>query len=106
MVFKSKAFEVVVTEECISNITDIYDYISFELKENAIAKQLFKEVKKKIINLAYFPNMYVKIGKVDKLNRNYHRMVINNYIVLYTIDYKNKKVFVSHMVYGKRNYLI
>lgn len=105
MVFKYKEFEVIFTKECVDNITDIYNYISFELKENGIAKQLLKEVKTKIINLAYFPNMYIKIGKTDKLKRNYHRMVIKNYIVLYTIDYKNKKVFVSRMIYGKRNFL-
>ena len=30
---------------------------------------------------------------------------IYGYIVLYTIDYEKKKVYISRMLYGKRNYL-
>ena len=51
------------------------------------------------------PEMYMKIGKVDKLNREYYRITIKNYVILYNIDFKKKKVYISHMIYGKRNYL-
>ena len=47
----------------------------------------------------------MKFGKVDKLKREYYRIVVKNFVELYTIDYDNKKIFVSHMVYGRQNYL-
>ncbi len=47
----------------------------------------------------------MKIGKVDRLKREYHRMVVKNYVVLYTIDFEKKTVFISRMIYGRRNYL-
>lgn len=47
----------------------------------------------------------MKIGKKDKLKREYYRMVVKNYIILYTVDFDNKKVYISQMIYGKRNYL-
>ena len=31
-------------------------------------------------------------------------MIVKNYIVLYTIDYERKKVYVSRIVYYRRNY--
>ena len=31
-------------------------------------------------------------------------MVVNNFIILYAIDYNEKKVYVSRMIYGRRNY--
>lgn len=53
-----------------------------------------------------FPESYAKIGKVDKLKRDYHRIVVKKYVVLYTIDYEIKKVFITHMKYGERRYLV
>ena len=38
------------------------------------------------------------------LKRTYRRIIIKNYIILYTIDEKNRKIFVSHMYYSGKNY--
>lgn len=32
-------------------------------------------------------------------------MVINNYVILYTIDEEKKKVYVSHIYYGGSDYI-
>ena len=105
MNFDDKIFEVNFTDECIEEMDKIYQYISNNLKEKNIAKRLMEEVSNRILNLSYSPEIYMKIGKVDKLKREYYRMVIKNYIVLYTIDFEKKKVYISHMIYGRRNYL-
>ena len=105
MDFRKELFEVEFTEQYIEELTEIYDYISNKLNENNIAKKLLKEVNQKVLNLANMPNLYMKIGKTNNLKRNYHRMVIKNYVVLYTVDYKKKIVYVSHIIYGKRNYI-
>lgn len=105
MDFKNELFDVEFTEECIDEMTEIYDYISNNLKEDNAAKRLMTEVTDRVLDLAVSPELYMKIGKVDRLKREYHRMVIRNYIILYTIDFKKKKVYISHMIYGKRNYL-
>lgn len=105
MAFENKTFEVEFTDECIEEMTEIYEHISNNLKENNAAKQLIKEVIDKVIDLANVPELYMKIGKADKLKREYHRMVVKNYVVLYTIDFEHRKVYVSRMIYGRRNYL-
>ena len=102
---KNETFEVEFTEECIEELIEIYEYISINLKENNAAKRLMTEVTDKILYLSELPELYMKIGKTDKLKREYHRMVVKNYIVLYTVDIEKRKVFISHMLYGKRNYL-
>ena len=105
MDFKDKTFEVEFTDKCIKEIINIYDYISTELKENRTAIKLISTVNEKILNLKTNPELYMKVGKVDKLKREYHRIVIKNYVILYTVDYNQRKIFISHMIYGKRNYL-
>ena len=49
--------------------------------------------------------MFVQIEKTDKTERKYRRMVINNYVILYTIDKVEKNVYVAHIYYGGRNYI-
>ncbi len=102
---KNEPFEVEFTDECIEEMTEIYEYISNNLKEDNAAKKIMTEVTDKVLNLAYAPELYMKIGKVDRLKREYHRMVVKNYVVLYTIDYEKQTVFISRMIYGRRNYL-
>lgn len=102
---KKQEFEVEFTNECIEEMEEIYKYISNNLKENKVAKKLMQDVTSKVLNLKNTPELYMKIGKNDKLKREYHRMVVKNYIVLYTIDYEKRTVYISHMIYGRRNYL-
>lgn len=102
---KNETFELEFTDECIEEITEIYEYIANNLKEDNIAKKLIEKVMDRVLDLANAPELYMKIGKVDRLKREYHRMVVKNYAVLYTIDYEKKTVFISRMIYGRRNYL-
>ena len=102
---RNEKFEVEFTEQYIEEMTEIYEYVSRVLKENESAKKLMTEVNERILDLAESPELYIKIGKIDKLKRNYHRMVVKNYVILYTVDYEKKKVFISRMIYGRRNYL-
>ncbi len=73
--------------------------------ENNAANRLISKIYKRIFDLRIFPRMYMKIGKIDKINNEYHRMIVNNYIILYTVDDLNKKVFISHIYYKRKNYL-
>ena len=71
---KNEPFEVEFTEQCIEEMTAIYDYISIQLKEDKATQRLISEVNAKILELAKVPELYMKIGKVDRLKREYHRM--------------------------------
>lgn len=84
---------------------EIYDYISINLMAKIQSDKLFTEVRQRIKELSIFPRMYTTIEKYDETDRVYHKIVVKNYIILYTIDEENKKVFISHMFYSRRNYL-
>jgi len=102
---KGELFVVEFTDECIEEMIEIYDYISNNLKEENAAKRLMIEVTDRILDLANSPELYMKIGKIDRLKREYHRMVVKNYVILYTIDFEKRRVYISRMIYGRRNYL-
>lgn len=101
----AKHFEVEFTDECIKEMSEIYEYISNVLEENLAAKRIMTEVTDKILNLSETPELYMKIGKTDELKKEYHRIVVKNYVVLYTIDFEKSIVYISHVIYGRKNYL-
>ena len=105
MVSRNKLFEVEFTEKCIEEMTEIYEYISNNLKENNAAKRLMTETTSRVLELAKVPEIYAKIGKTDRLKREYRRIVVSNFVILYTIDFEKRKVYISRIVYGRNNYL-
>lgn len=105
MDFNEEPFEVEFTDECIEEMIEIYEYISNKLKEDNAAKRLMTEVTDRVLNLANSPELYMKIGKTENMKQEYHRMVVKNYVVLYTINFERRTVFISRMIYGRKNYL-
>ena len=105
MDFKKEIYEIEFTEDCRDEIRDIYKYISENLKAEEVAKKLMKKMRDNVIALAESPKLYVTLPKKDRRKRDFRRMVVDNYVILYTIDENRKTIYISHMYYGKRNYL-
>lgn len=99
------AYSIKLTDEFLEEFEDICNYISIILKARDATIRLREKVIYNILLLEKSPKMFQEIEKLDKLEREYRRMVINNYIILYTIDDIYKKVYISHIYYGGRNYL-
>lgn len=102
---KKEIYEIEFTEDCREEIDEIYEYISEKLVAENSAKKLMRKMRDAIMDLSESPNLYMKIEKKDKLKREYRRIVIDNFVVLYTVDESNKKVYIAHMYYGRRDYL-
>lgn len=98
-------YEVEFTEECLQEIKKVYNYIKDNLYATNSAENLMNMVEEFTNNLAYAPKIYAEIPRYRGTNSTYRRIVIKNYILLYTIDEESRKVYVSHMYYGGSNYL-
>lgn len=99
------SYEVEFTEDAIDEMDEIYNYIFKELKASESAKKLIHQVRESVLALGWSPNLYPKIEKRDRTEREYRRMVVKSYVLLYTVDEYNKIVYVSHMYYRKKNYM-
>ena len=101
-------FKIIITDECKEEMNEIYEYISYKLKEKEIAEKLILKVFERVLDLRESPRLYMKIGKFNIYNglqRVYRRMIVDNYIILYTVNYESQEVFISHMFYKRKNYL-
>lgn len=98
-------YKVIITPTAFREMNRIYEYIAEDLYAEKAAKMLMQQVEDAIQKLKYAPEIHTKIEKFDDLKRNYRKIVIKNYEILYAIDKQNKAVYVSHMYYARRNYL-
>lgn len=98
-------YSIKFTRKCLNDIDEICKYISDKLKAENSANRLRTKIKNVVKELSISPEMYAKIDKMDKLKREYRRIPINNYVILYSVDKKKKIIYISHMYYGGRNYL-
>lgn len=101
----TKRYKVIITPTAYKEIDRIYDYIMEDLYAERAANKLMQKIEQEVKRLKSAQRIHSKISKYDELKRQYRRIVIQNYVILYTIDEENKIVYISHMYYGGRNYL-
>lgn len=102
---EKEIYEIEFTEDCRDEIIEIYKYISEKLASKETAKRLMRKIRKSIMDLAESPRLYTKINKKDKRKKDFRKIVVGNYVILYVIDDNKKIIYISHMYYGGRNYL-
>ncbi len=98
-------YNIKLTEDFIEEIDEICNYISNNLKALDAANRLREKVIYNILLLEKSPKMHVEINKLSKVKRRYRKIVVNNYIILYTIDEDKKYVYIAHIYYSGRNYI-
>ena len=98
-------FKVIVTHTAYNEIKEAYNYISKNLYSKVAAEMLMKEIDKEIIYLKSLPKMYARIKQSSNFERIYRKVVINNYVLIYTVDDENEIVCIVHFYYSGKNYL-
>ena len=91
--------------EFLAEQKEILDYITIDLKAGPPAFRLNKKIIEHVLLLRDMPEMFAKIEKFHRAARQYRRIVVNHYCILYTIDYENRIIYIAHMYYLKRNYI-
>ena len=98
-------YKIQFTEKCLEDIEDACQYIKEKLKEENAANRLRIKIKDSVKGLSISPEMYAKTEKFDRLENEYRRIPIDNYVLLYTVNKKRNTVYIVHFYYGGRNYL-
>ena len=98
-------YNIQLTDEFLEEIDEICDYIAINLKAIDASNRLREKIAYNVLLLEKSPRMFPKIEKMDKTERQYRRITVNNYCILYTIDEENQIVYVAHIYYSGRNYI-
>lgn len=98
-------YKVKLTQEFMDEFEEICEYVSNKLKNSDVSNRLREKVMYNILLLEKSTRMFVEIEKTDRTERQYRRIAIKNYVILYTIDDSERIVYVAHIYYGGRNYI-
>lgn len=96
-------YEVNITYQAKQDSNSIFSYITYELQSFDHAIDLIRCFEKSIERLDVFPHRYSVFEKDPWDKMGIRKMPVQNYIVLYMIDERNKKVLVMMVVYAKRD---
>ena len=102
---KNMEYSIKLADQFLDEFEEICDYISNKLKNIDASNRLKEKVIYNVLLLEDSPKMCTEIEETDRTERKYKRMVVNNYVILYTIDEPKKIVYVAHIYYAGRNYL-
>lgn len=83
-------------------LRNIYEYISYDLKEKRIAIKLINSITEKLKVLEYFPFANKIVLKEE--NFEYRKFIIKNYIIIYKVNLKEKEVKILHIYNRRENY--
>lgn len=92
---ENMGYSIKFTEEFLEEIDEICEYISLNLKASRAANILRKKVINNVLLIEKLPKIFSKIDKFDKAKRQYRKFIVNNYIILYTIDEDKKIIYIS-----------
>ena len=101
---KSIKYNIKISDFFLEELDEICGYFSDNFKSVYISDNFRKKSKMLIKNLKYFPRKYAVISKKDKNGRYFRRIILNNFIILYTIISENSIIFISRIFYGKMDY--
>ena len=87
-------YKVKVNPRAIRELDHIYEYIANEKLAPENAKEQVDRIKKAILGLETFLQSHQERNEGRYAAKDYHQLLIDNYIVIFRIDEPNKTVVV------------
>lgn len=98
-------YNIKFSKDFIKDLTLACSYLSNCFGYPRGAQKLINNITKKLELLSVMPWIYPIIGKSNRLKNEYRKILIDNYVLLYTIDVSEKTIYISHLYYSRKNYL-
>lgn len=96
-------YEVKLTEQAIEQIEETVQYISRILLEPEIARKWANTLQREIGELNFMPLRYPLTEEEPWRQKGIRKMPVQNFLVYYLIDEEKKAVWITAVIYGRRN---
>lgn len=93
-------YKVIVTDHALSSMTQIRDYIAFELSNPDAAVKHLRLFQKEIRTLSENPGRYQLIDEEPWHSDGIRRLKVRNYCVYYWISKDERTVYVIDVIYA------
>lgn len=96
-------YKLRISPEAKNDLAEIKDYISQELCNPQAAVNLASKITKKMRGLSEHPGIGASLSSIMDIQTDYRFFVCTNYLIFYR--YEGEIVFVSRILYGRRDYM-
>lgn len=101
----SMEYEVVLTPQAIDQIRQVTQYMAEALLARETAKRWAAALKSEIAKLCFLPSRFPPVTEEPWRSRGIRRMNVKNFLVYYYVDEDAQQVFVTAVIYGRRDQL-
>ena len=91
------------TQKAETDLDDILRYIGEELSNPSAAATFARKLFEAIDNVRNFPLSAMLLDNEFLSDKNVRRVVVDNYVMYYTVRQSEQTVYIVRIVYGKRN---
>lgn len=92
-----------ISPEAKDDLAEIRGHIERELCNPQAALNMVSKIIKRIRGLSDHPEMGASLSSIVDMKTNYRFLVCGNHLIFYR--YENKVIFVTRILYGRRDYL-
>lgn len=96
-------YEVNVTDHALGQLKETVDYISKVLMEPQTAHKWLDTMELKMQSLEYMPNRVRLTYEEPWHSRGIRCLTVMNYNVYFRVDEENKTVWITAVIYGRRD---
>ncbi len=96
-------YDIVLAAKAYSDLKNIYEYIAFSLQNPCSAANQIDRLEKGINSLNQMPERHRIYDKEPWKSRNTHIMIVDKYLIFYTVDKTSNVVNIVRILYGGRN---
>lgn len=98
-------YKVKLTDHAVAQLQEAVIYISKVLQASTVAKHWAARIKKELASLSTMPARYPLTEEEPWHTEGIHKMSVENFLVYYWIDEEKKIVWITAIVYARRDQL-
>ena len=98
-------YKVKLTDHAVAQLREAVIYISKVLQASTVAKHWAARIKKELASLSTMPARYPLTEEDPWHTEGIHKMSVENFLVYYWIDEEKKIVWITAIVYARRDQL-
>ena len=97
-------YEIYISELAQKDLQKIADYLSLQLLEPGISKNIMTQIDTAILGLQNMPQRYSLVSDKSIQKANVRKMIVKNYIVFFKVYEEKNRVGIVRILYGRRNW--
>ena len=97
-----KTYSLKLSLKASEDLEQIYSYITGKLFAQAAAHNLLVKIERNIMKLRYFPYSGSFVLDQYLKNKGYRKLVVDNYIVFYLVNERDKHGVIMRVLYGAK----